>query len=360
MGSMMLEEQYWQAVLARDPQAEGAFVYGVRSTHIYCRPTCPSRRPRRAQVVFFRRAAAAEQEGFRPCKRCRPGAAADPDPRVEWVQRACRYIEDHLDEALTLATLSAQVSLSEHYFQRSFKRIMGLTPRQYADARRLERLKTQLKAGDTVTGAMYEAGYGSSSRLYERAPAQLGMTPAAYRRGGAGLAITYTIMDSPVGRVLIGATERGVCAVSLGDADADLEAALGREYPAATLRRDDVALGAWAAALLCHLRGEQPHLDLLPLDVQATAFQWRVWEALRTIPYGETLAYGEVARRIGRPTAARAVAAACASNPVAVVIPCHRVVGAHGALGGYRWGVERKRRLLAQEQGADWNHENTE
>jgi AraC family transcriptional regulator of adaptative response/methylated-DNA-[protein]-cysteine methyltransferase len=356
---MMQEEQYWQAVLARDPQAASAFVYGVRSTGIYCRPTCPSRRPQRAQVVFFPRPAAAEQEGFRPCKRCRPGTTSDADPQVELVQRACRYIEEHLDEALTLAALGAQVGLSEHYFQRTFKRIMGITPRQYADARRLERLKTQLKEGDTMTEALYEAGYGSSSRLYERAPAQLGMTPAAYRRGGAGLAIQYTIMDSPLGRVLIGATERGVCAVSLADRDADLEAALDREYPAATIRRDDAALGAWAAALLRHLRGEQPHLDL-PLDVQATAFQWRVWEALRAIPYGETLAYGEVARRIGQPTAARAVAAACATNPVAVVIPCHRVVGAHGALGGYRWGVERKRRLLAQEQArADLNHENT-
>ena len=349
---MLQEEQYWQAVLARDPQAESAFVYGVRSTGIYCRPTCPSRRPQRAQVVFFVQPAAAEQEGFRACKRCRPGGATDPDPSVELVQRACRYIEDHLDEPLTLAALGEQVSLSEHYFQRTFKRIMGITPHQYTDARRLERLKTQLKEGDTVTGAIYEAGYGSSSRLYERAPAQLGMTPAAYRRGGAGLAITYTIMDSPLGRVLVGATERGVCAVSLGDLDADLEAALGREYPAATIQRDDTALGAWAAALLRHLRGEQPHLDL-PLDVQATAFQWRVWETLRAIPYGETLAYGEVARRIGQPTAARAVAAACATNPVAVVIPCHRVVGAHGALGGYRWGVARKRLLLAQEQGAE-------
>jgi AraC family transcriptional regulator, regulatory protein of adaptative response / methylated-DNA-[protein]-cysteine methyltransferase len=228
---------------------------------------------------------------------------------------------------------------------------MGITPRQYAEAYRRGQLKTQLKEGESVTRALYEVGYSSSSRLYERTPAQLGMTPTAYRRGGKGMSISYTTVDCPLGRLLVAATEKGVCAVSLGDSDTSLESTLLSEYPAATIERDDHRLGQWVNALLNYLSGEQPHLKL-PIDVQSTAFQWRVWEELQTIPYGSTRSYSEIAQAVGNPRAARAVAQACATNPVALVIPCHRVVRENGDPGGYRWGKDRKEHLLAQEQKA--------
>jgi AraC family transcriptional regulator of adaptative response/methylated-DNA-[protein]-cysteine methyltransferase len=344
----MHEESYWQAVLERDGGSDGAFVYGVRSTGIYCRPSCPSRRPGRAQVQFFEVPEAAEAAGFRPCLRCRPRTLGLPEHLVEPVRQASRYIEANLDRSLTLSEVSAEVGLSPYHLQRTFRRVMGITPRQYAEARRLDSLKTQLREGQSVTTALYDVGFSSSSRLYERAPEQLGMTPSAYRKGGAGMDIGYTTVDSPLGRLLVGATERGVCAVSLGDSDAYLEDALRREYPAAELHHDHAGLDPWVGAILRYLEGTRPDLDL-PLDVQATAFQWRVWEALRAIPYGRTRSYGEVARAIGEPNAARAVAMACASNPVALVVPCHRVIGQSGTLSGYRWGAERKRLLLEKE-----------
>jgi len=273
------------------------------------------------------------------------------DPQVEMVRRACLYIENHVDEAPTLQDLSAHTGVSPYHLQRVFKRIAGITPRQYAEAMRLDQFKTGVKKGATVTGAMYEAGYGSSSRLYERAPAQLGMTPADYRRGGKGVQISYTIAGCSLGRLLVAGTEKGVCSVRLGDSDAALEATLLSEYPAADVNRNDKALSEWVEQLLSHLNGERPHLDL-PLDVQATAFQWSVWEKLREIPYGSTRSYSEVARAMGRPTATRAVARACATNPVALVIPCHRVVREDKSLGGYRWGIERKQALLEGERSA--------
>ena len=345
---MMHEDHYWQAVQARDSRSNGMFVYAVRSTGIYCNPSCPSRRPKREQVIFFLQPDAAEQAGFRPCRRCRPRDTAGQDPHTELVQQICRYIETHLESPLTLADLSSEVNMSPYHLQRVFKRVMGITPRQYAEACRLGQLKAQLKEGESVTKALYEAGYNSSSRLYERVPAQLGMTPTAYRRGGQGKRIDYTIVDSLQGRLLVAATERGVCAICLGDSDAALESTLLTEYPAAEIHRDGTHLSEWVDTLLSHLNGQQPHLDL-PLDVQATAFQWRVWEELRNIPYGSTRSYREVAKAIGQPNAARAVANACATNPVAIAIPCHRVVRENGDSGGYRWGTERKRRILAQE-----------
>jgi AraC family transcriptional regulator of adaptative response/methylated-DNA-[protein]-cysteine methyltransferase len=345
------EEGCWRAVLARDAGRDGAFVYAVRSTGIYCRPSCPSVRPRREQVVFLPFPEAAEQLGFRACRRCRPRQAKVRDPHVELVQGACRYMEANLETSLTLAALSAHVGLSPPHLQRVFKRVTGITPRQYADACRLGRFKARLKERTTVTMALYEAGYGSSSRLYERAAAQLGMTPATYQRGGRDMRIGYTVVPCPLGRLLLAGTERGISAVYLGDDDTKLESALRREYPAAEVVREDGRLGPWVEEVVTHLRGEQPHLDL-PLDVQATAFQWRVWQELRAIPYGSTRTYAEVARALGRPTAARAVARACATNPVSVVIPCHRVVREDGGLGGYRWGLERKQDLLDREQGA--------
>lgn len=343
------EDSLWRAVLDRDARLAGTFVFGVRSTGIYCRPGCPSRRPGREQVVFFPSPQAAEQAHFRACRRCRPREGAGFDARAELVKRVCDYIEANPDEPLTLAVLSRQVGMSPYHLHRTFKRIVGITPHQYVRAHRLSALKAQLKKGQGVTTALYEAGYGSSSRLYEGAAAGLGMTPATYRRGGIGTKIEYTIVDCPLGRLLVAATDRGVCMVSLGDSDAGLEAALKADYPAAELRRDGGGLGDWVNALLGHLNGDQLHLRL-PLDIQATGFQARVWEQLRAIPYGSVRTYGQIARALGRPTAARAVGRACATNPVSLVIPCHRAVGQGGSLVGYRWGVERKRLLLERER----------
>jgi AraC family transcriptional regulator, regulatory protein of adaptative response / methylated-DNA-[protein]-cysteine methyltransferase len=343
------DEAFWRAVLKRDARFDGKVFFAVRSTGIYCRPSCPARRPRREQVVFFRVPEAAESAGFRSCRRCRPRSAAMTDPQVEMVRRACVYIESHLDESPTLEDLSAHTGVSPFHLQRVFKRIVGITPRQYAGAFRLSHFKTSVKKGGTVTGAMYEAGYGSSSRLYEQAPAQLGMTPADYRRGGKGVRIHYTITGCSLGRLLVAATEKGVCSVRIGDSDATLEADLLSEYPAAEVNRDDEFLSNLVEQLLRHIEGQHPHLDL-PIDVRATAFQWSVWEKLRAIPYGSTRSYSDIARAMGRPTATRAVARACATNPVALVIPCHRVVREDRSLGGYRWGLERKRALLERER----------
>lgn len=336
----------WQAVLRRDRHYDGAFVTAVRTTRIYCRPSCPARHPHRENVTFYACAADAERDGFRPCKRCSPNTQAF---EADVAQRACAYMDDHVDDRVTLNHLGTAVGLSPHHLQRVFKRVMGISPRQYAEARRVERLKAGLKNGGTVTDALYSAGYGSSSRLYERAPEQLGMTPAVYRKGGQGMNIHYTIADSPLGYLLVAATERGVCFVSMGDTPADLEAELRGEFPAAEPERDDDGLGEWVNAILDHLGGQQPHLEL-PLDVRATAFQRRVWQALQAIPIGETRTYRQIAASIGQPTAARAVGNACATNPVSLVIPCHRAVREDGSLGGYRWGLQRKAALLEQER----------
>ena len=349
--AVMGQEDRWKAVLARDKRFDGAFVYGVHSTGIYCRPSCPARRPRQDRVSFFRIPEAAKQAGFRPCRRCRPDEVISQDPQVNLVQRLCRYIEnyDSLEEPLTLAAMGRYVQVSPFHLQRVFKRNMGITPRQYAEACRVRRLKGLFKNGEDVTSALYEAGYGSSSRLYEGASTRLGMTPGTYLRGGKGMRICYTIINSPLGRLLVAATEKGISAVCIGKSDADLEAALSDEYPAAEIRRDEAGLGEYVSALLKYLDGEQPNLNL-PLDVQVTAFQWRVYEALRAIPYGQTRSYAEIAETIDHPKAVRAVAQACASNPAALLIPCHRVVRKDGHSGGYRWGAQIKLTLLAKEK----------
>ena len=359
-GESSRTDALWHAVQSRDRGADGEFVYAVRSTGVYCRPSCPSRKPRREQVVFFPLPEAAEQRGFRACRRCRPRTVRAQDPSTQAVARICREIESRIfsnadagsgENRLTLAALSSTAGISPHQLERAFRRVMGITPRQYADAQRMRHLKSSLRKGDDVTTALYDAGYGSSSRLYERAPSQLGMTPATYRQGGAGMQIHYTIVASPLGRLLVGATSEGISALYLGEADAALESALRKEYPRAEIRRDTSGsknLGGWVDQILAHLRGKEPQLDL-PTDVQATAFQRRVWEELRGIPYGATRTYTEVARSIGRPAAIRAVARACATNPVSVVVPCHRVVRQDGNLAGYRWGLERKQALLEHE-----------
>ena len=343
------KEVYWQALEARDARFNGVFVYGVSSTGVYCKPSCPSRRPRRQKVEFFQTREEAESSGFRACLRCKPRDAAAPDPRAELVLHVCRQIEEREGVAPSLEELGAELGVSPHHLQRTFKSLTGITPRQYAAALRLKLFKSRVKEGVDVTAAMYDAGYGSSSRLYEHASKRLGMTPATYRRKGKGMNINYAIADSQLGRLLVAATERGVCSVQLGDGDEELGAALRAEYPAANIERDETRLGDTVASLLRHLEGAEPSLGL-PLDLQATAFQLRGWEELRRIPYGSTRSYAEVAEAIGQPTATRAVARACATNPVALVTPCHRVVHTGGALGGYRWGVGRKERLLEQER----------
>lgn len=350
--NVMNNPELWEAVLNRDASRDGSFVFAVRSTGIYCRPSCPARRPRREQVSFFQVPEAAEREGFRACKRCSPRRAKSADPRVDLVRRICHAIDEHDEEPRTLKTLSEQTGVSAHHLQRTFKEVMGISPRQYADSQRLRKFKANVKRGSSVTDAMYDAGYGSSRALYEKSSAQLGMTPATYGRGGKGIRIVYTIAGSPLGRLLVAATERGVCSVALGDSDSDLTATLFAEYPAAAIDRKDTKISAtlnlWLDKILESLNGQKTRIDL-PLDIQATSFQWRVWEELRRIPFGATRSYQEIAAAIGQPKAARAVARACASNHAALVIPCHRVIREDKSLGGYRWGIERKEKILKQE-----------
>jgi AraC family transcriptional regulator, regulatory protein of adaptative response / methylated-DNA-[protein]-cysteine methyltransferase len=337
----------WRAVLEHDRSADGLFVYAVRSTGVYCRPSCASRRPHRDRVEFFDSADNARGAGYRACKRCAPDTAAGPDPWIEKVRRATVYLAN-VDGHPSLAALAARLGGSPYHLHRNFKRIVGVTPREYADACRLRTVKQALRRGPDVTTAMVDAGYGSSSRFYERAVPRLGMSPSTYRKGGAGVRIDYAVVESPLGRLLVAATERGVCCVAMAASDQVLLRRLREEYPAADIRPNAGGLAQWTSAVLAHLAGERPRLDL-PLDIQATAFQWQVWQALSAIPYGETRTYSEIARAIGQPRAVRAVARACATNPVALAIPCHRVLPASGGAGGYRWGIERKQALLRRE-----------
>jgi len=343
----------WESVLRRDPSADARFLYGVTTTGIYCRPSCPSRRPKRDNVAFFSSAEAAERAGFRACQRCRPDRAKEPNHAVE---RARDYIDAHVsdlsDERITLELLGEHVGLSPYHLQRKFKETLGLSPAQYTRARKSERLKEELKRGGTVSRATYEAGYGSSSRVYDDAGSQLGMTPATYRRGGAGASIHYLTASTSLGTLLVAATDRGICAVTLGDDEAHLEMALEREYPAASRTRvqePSSDFGRWVNEIVAAVEGDRA-AGGIPVDIQASAFQWKVWRELQKIPLGETRSYTEVAQAIGSPKAVRAVASACARNKVAVLIPCHRVIGQGGSLGGYRWGVDRKKRLLAKER----------
>jgi AraC family transcriptional regulator of adaptative response/methylated-DNA-[protein]-cysteine methyltransferase len=342
------DEAAWAAVVAHDARYDGQFVYGVETTGVYCRPSCPSRRPLREHVAFFPSLDEAEHAGFRACLRCRPRDAKAP--WVTAVDRVRAFIDAHLDEAVSLTRLSRHVGQSGFHLQRMFKRIVGLTPKQYQRLRRAERFKAHLKEGTSVTDAIYGAGYGSSSGLYSVSNAQLGMTPSAYRRGGAGMDIRYATRVTPFGRLLVAATDRGICSVMLGDREAALEETLANDYPLATRERAPRDMERWIDAVLESIEGKPLRADV-PVDVSGTDFTWRVWRALLQIPYGETRTYTEVAAAIGAPRAVRAVARACATNKAAIVIPCHRVVGTDGALHGYRWGMERKQQLLDHERG---------
>ena len=338
----------WKALASRDSAADGTFVYGVTSTGVYCRPSCPSRRPRADRVRFFDTTGEARHAGFRACKRCRPDTVGLVQPGIDAVRRASAYLAAHADQTVTLANLARVASMSPHHLQRRFKAIVGLSPREFQSAVRAGKLRTSLRDGRDVTTAIYEAGYGSPSRVYEAAPTGKGMSLSSYRRGGAGMRIDYSTVSSPIGLVLVAATENGVCSVKIGSSESVLAGDLRREYPSAEISAKERPRNEWVKAVSKHLAGNSPSLDL-PIDVRATAFQWKVWRELQRIPYGETRAYAEVARRIGKPAAARAVARACATNPVCLVVPCHRVVPTAGGVGGYRWGTGTKAKLLAKE-----------
>jgi AraC family transcriptional regulator of adaptative response/methylated-DNA-[protein]-cysteine methyltransferase len=340
--------RYWRATLSRDARADGTFVLAVRSTHIYCRPSCPARRPLRRNVVFFRTREEAEKHGFRPCRRCRPNEVAGS---VALVAGASRLLADAGEEGVRFAPLAAKLGATPATLRRAFLQVTGLRPRELGEALRLARFKKMLRAGKGIADALYESGYGSSSRVYERSNAQLGMTPATYRKGGMGMKIGYTIAKSALGKVLVAATERGVSAVYLGDAEAKLVQELTDEYPRAELTPATDTFERWVKEIVQRVEGKPPRIEL-PLDLQATAFQRRVWQELQHIPPGTTRTYSQVARALGHPKAVRAVARACATNPVSIVVPCHRVIREDGNLAGYRWGLSRKEQLLAQERAA--------
>ncbi len=345
---IMNDHRKWRLVLARDLNADKTFVYAVRSTGIYCRPSCPSKRPQRDRVEFFPDTGAAEKAGYRPCRRCRPNDAT-ASGHLGYVRSAMEFINRHADERLTLAQISRHVGLSPFHLQRIFTRLTGITPRQFQQSTRLRLFKSRLAAGSRITDAVYEAGYGSSSRLYETASAELGMTPSSYRKQAAGVRIDFTVLPSDLGLLLIAATARGICRVAFGKSAKELYEILRAEFPLATIERDDTGLKTFSLKLAEFLKG-QPHALDLPLDLQATVFERKVWNAIRSIPYGATRSYSQVAAQVGNPRAVRAVARACAANPVALAVPCHRVIGRNGALAGYRWGIERKAALLKMER----------
>ena len=353
-------DHLWAAVLSRDAGFDGRLIYAVRSTGIYCRPSCPSRRPRRAQAVFFATPDDARRDGYRPCRRCAPD---DADAEAALVRRVGDYIDGYIRDydGLPAAAIGAAAGVGAARLRRVFRRETGLTPAQYARGRRLARFKSLLRDGADVTAAVYDAGYGSASRVYEGAAAQLGMTPASYRKGGAGAVIRYAVAPSALGGLLLAATDSGVCAVKLGDDAAALAAELYAEFPAASIIHIPFPDGRaefgdatgnlcnWMNVLLEYLEGRRVDPDL-PLDVRATVFQWRVWRRLRAIAPGETRSYRQLAAELGQPGASRAVGRACATNPVAPIIPCHRAVRTDGALAGYRWGLHRKEALLELER----------
>jgi AraC family transcriptional regulator of adaptative response/methylated-DNA-[protein]-cysteine methyltransferase len=340
------EDALWDLCLSGDTSMDGAFFAAVRTTGVYCRPSCTARKPKRENVSFFASCEAAEAAGYRACKRCFPKLATR-DGAAELVRRASELLDSEEPPALPGLTRALKVTAAQ--LQRTFKRVLGVTPQQYVEARRLARLKDGLRDGRSVTDALYDAGYSSSSRLYESAGDRLGMTPATYRRGGRGMRIRYHISGSPLGRMLVAGTKIGVCAVHIADSDAELGVALRGEFPEAIIEPDDGALEGFVSQIVDHVRGMRPRLDI-PLDIQGTAFQMRVWRALQEIGYGATRTYSEIAEAIGSPRAVRAVGNACGRNPVPVIIPCHRVVAANGGLGGYGLGIERKRKLLATER----------
>jgi len=340
-----IADQYWKATVARDARSDGVFYLGVRSTRIYCRPSCPARRPLRQNVEFFRTQREAEQHGFRACLRCRPNEIS---AATALVQKSAALLTQSTEESPRLGQIAKQLGTSTSRLRRAFAQVTGLSPRELAEALRLDRFKKLLRQGTKITDALYETGYGSSSRVYERSNAQLGMTPATYQKGGKGMKLGYSITNAKLGKVLVAATERGVSAVYLGDSEAKLLAELRDEFPQAEIAQARNGLEKYVREIVSRTEGNPPRQEL-PLDLLATAFQRRVWQELQRIPLGKTRTYAQVARALGRPSASRAVARACATNPVSIVVPCHRVVRGDGNLAGYRWGIERKQQLLKSE-----------
>ena len=339
----------YEAISNKDSRYDGVFVTAVTSTKIYCRPSCSARTPLRKNVTFFSVPAAAEAHGFRACKRCHPKEIDMRDEQAAQVQRICDYINAHLTESLTLEELSAVVYWSPTHLQRTFKEMMGISPRQYTDAQRMSHFKQGLQAGETVLNASIDAGFSSTSRLYEKTADHIGMTPVAYQKGGEEMTIAYSLAACSLGALLIARTERGICSVEMGDDEQTLIDKLYSEFPNAQITRDDAYLQSAMQTTLNYLGGWQPHLDL-PLDIRMTAFQQRVLDELKRIPYGETRSYGEIASAIGQPKAARAVGNVCNKNPVPILIPCHRVVRSDGRIEGYAFGTDRKRILLDMER----------
>ena len=343
-----LADWQWQAVATKNRELDGVFFFGVRTTGIFCRPSCSSRQPKRENVSFYITAMDAKNAGFRACLRCKPLDAVIQDPAPELIANAFRLLRNKELEFATVEDLAKELKVSSGHLQKTFKGVLGVTPKEVIDMFRLENFKTGVRGAD-VTTSLYDSGFGSSRSLYEKAGERIGMTPAVYKKGGKGISISYTIADSPLGKLLVASTDKGICAVSFGDNDEELKRELEQEFFAAEISEDDRGLKNAVDSILRGLNGERSILAL-PLDVRGTAFQMRVWSELRKIPYGETRSYKEVAEKIGDPKAVRAVARACATNPVALVTPCHRVVASNGKLAGYRWGIERKKRLLENEK----------
>ena len=344
-----LADWQWQAVATKNRELDGVFYFGVRTTGIFCRPSCSSRQPKRENVAFFITANEARNAGFRACFRCKPLEAEIQDPAAELIANALRFLKTKELEFATVEDLASELQVSSGHLQKTFKNLIGVTPKEVMDMFRLENFKDSVRGAD-VTTSLYDSGFGSSRSLYEKAGERIGMTPAVYKKGGKGITIGYTIADSPLGKLLVASTDKGICAVSFGDSEDELKRELGQEFFAAEINEDDKGLKNAVDSILRGLNGERSILAL-PLDVRGTAFQMRVWSELRKIPYGETRSYKEVAEKIGDPNAVRAVARACATNPVALVTPCHRVVASDGKLAGYRWGIERKKALLEKEGG---------
>jgi AraC family transcriptional regulator, regulatory protein of adaptative response / methylated-DNA-[protein]-cysteine methyltransferase len=343
----LVETKFWEALVNRDSSAEGKFVYAVKTTGVYCRPSCPSRLPNRDNVLFFKTPLEAEKLGFRACKRCRPNSASKQEQQAEVVAKICKQIQES-DVPLTLDTMAQSAGLSPHHFLRVFKKIVGLTPKQFAIAHRTKQVRKQLHENATVTQAIYEAGFETTSNFYDQSDSFLGMKPSQYQQGAGGITIRYTVQSCWLGLLLIAATTKGICSIAFGDSDIELTSKLRADFSKAQFIENDQEFDSWVAEVLKLI--ESPHqLHELPLDIQGTAFQQIVWHALRKIKPGTTVSYADMAKKIGNSNAVRAIANACATNQIAVAIPCHRVIGSDGSLKGYRWGPDRKKRLLAKE-----------